>query len=452
METKVKSAIQSVSPHTGKVIRTFTPHSRQDVEEMLRGLTNAQREWSHSSFQERSHALREVARRLRQQKLKLAEIAHQEMGKQMGEAVAEVEKCATCCDYYAERGPDFLAPEPVATEARKSYVHFAPLGVVLAIMPWNFPFWQAVRCAAPAIMAGNAVILKHASNVTNCALELQEIFAGIFPGGPLFGTAIIGGAAALDMISFPEVAAVSFTGSTPVGKKVAEAAGRHLKKSVLELGGSDAYLVLADADLDRAAFSCAFSRLINAGQSCIAAKRFIVEAPAHDRFVDLLADQMKRMSLAPLAREDLRRELQEQVDASVKEGARLVMGGGIPAGDGFFYPATVLAEVRPGMTVFDQETFGPVAAVVKAKSRDEAITLANQSSFGLGAAVFTQTVLEGERIARDLLEAGNCFVNTYVRSDARLPFGGMKESGLGRELSYFGVREFTQPKTVYIAP
>ncbi len=448
MDTKVK--IQSVDPHTGRLVRSFNHHTKGEVEQMLKSLATSQANWMETSFLVRSHALRELARRLREQKLKLAEIAHQEMGKLIGEAVAEVEKCAVCCDYYAERGPHFLAPEPVSTEARKSYVHYAPMGVVLAIMPWNFPYWQVVRCAAPALMAGNTVILKHASNVTSCALELQEIFAGLFEKGPLLETAIVSGVAALDMISFPEVAAVSFTGSTPVGRKVAEAAGRNLKKAVLELGGSDPYVVLADADLEKAAFACAFSRLINAGQSCVAAKRFIVEDAVVERFVELLADQMRRMSVAPLARQDLRDELHQQVEKSVQNGARLVMGGKIPAGDGFYYPATVLRDVIPGMPAFDEELFGPVAAVIRAKSREEAIRLANQTSYGLGAAIFTQSVLEGERIARDRLEAGNCFVNTWVRSDSRLPFGGMKESGLGRELSHFGIREFTHPKTIYV--
>jgi succinate-semialdehyde dehydrogenase/glutarate-semialdehyde dehydrogenase len=384
-----------------------------------------------------------------------------EMGKPVAQGRGEADKCASCCDYYAEHAERFLAPERVETDAARSYVAFEPIGPVLAVMPWNFPFWQVFRFAAPALMAGNVALLKHASNVTGCALAIEEILHSAGLPRDAFRTLLLASSRVDAVVAAPEVAAVTLTGSTPAGRAVAARAGVCLKKSVLELGGSDAYLVLDDADVAAAAEVCASSRLINGGQSCIAAKRFVVVEPVLPEFVRRLVERMeaRRMGepleegteLGPQARHDLRDELHRQVEKSVARGARVRLGCELPPGPGAFYPASVLDEVRPGMPAFDEELFGPVAAVVPARNEVDAIRLANQSVFGLGAAVFTRDLERGERIARHELQAGSCFVNAHVRSDPRLPFGGVKESGYGRELSAFGIREFVNVKTVWLA-
>jgi succinate-semialdehyde dehydrogenase/glutarate-semialdehyde dehydrogenase len=353
-----------------------------------------------------------------------------------------------------------VAPQDVATDAGRSFVAFEPLGVVLAVMPWNFPFWQVFRFAAPALVAGNAAVLKHASNVPACALAIEEVFASAgFPPG-LFRTLLIGSGRVEGVLEDVRVRAATLTGSTPAGRSIAAKAGALLKKTVLELGGSDPYLILADADVDAAAATCASSRLVNGGQSCIAAKRFIVDRRVAGAFAERLTARMAgaRMGdpaaedteLGPLARHDLRDELHEQVRKSVAMGARLLLGGKVPDGPGAFYPATVLAGVRKGMPAADEELFGPVAAILEAEDDDDAIRIANDSPFGLGAAVFTRDRGKGERIAQTRLDAGCCFVNDFVRSDPRLPFGGVKESGYGRELGEFGIREFVNIKTVYV--
>jgi succinate-semialdehyde dehydrogenase/glutarate-semialdehyde dehydrogenase len=327
-------------------------------------------------------------------------------------------------------------------------------------MPWNFPFWQVFRFAAPALMAGNVGILKHASNVSGCALAIQDLFREAGFPEPAFRTVLVGSERVASIIEAAEVKAVTLTGSTPAGQSVASRAGAVLKKTVLELGGSDPYVVLEDADLESAAETCVTSRLINSGQSCIAAKRFIVVEPVRRRFEELFVERMRArkvgdplepgVDLGPLARHDLRDSVHKQVEATVRAGARVLLGGKLPEGKGAFYPPTVLADVRKGMAAFDEEVFGPVAAIVPARDEDEAVKLANDSPFGLGAAVFTRDVARGERVAARALEAGNCFVNAFVRSDPRLPFGGIKESGYGRELSHFGIREFVNIKTVYV--
>jgi len=383
------------------------------------------------------------------------------MGKPVRQGRAEVEKCATVCGYYAERAEGFLETETVATEARRSFVAYRPLGVVLAVMPWNFPFWQVFRFAAPALMAGNAGVLKHASNVCGCALAIEDVFAAAgFPRG-VFRTLLIGSGAVGSVISHPAIKAVTLTGSAAAGRAVARAAAEHLKKTVLELGGSDPYVVLDDADVELAASVCAESRLINAGQSCIAAKRFVVVESRVRDFLGLLVERMRRSSVGdpldeatdvgPLARLDVRDEVHRQVMQSVERGAKCILGGRIPAGTGAFYPPTVLVDVAKGMSARDDELFGPVAAVISARDEEEAIRVANDTSFGLGAAVFTRDLERGERIAERRIDAGSCFVNAFVKSDPRLPFGGVKESGYGRELSYFGIREFVNVKTVYVA-
>jgi succinate-semialdehyde dehydrogenase / glutarate-semialdehyde dehydrogenase len=383
-----------------------------------------------------------------------------EMGKPLAQGRAEAEKCAWVCRYYADNGASFLGHEAVATEATKSFVSFQPIGVVLAVMPWNFPLWQVFRFAAPALMAGNAGLLKHSSNVSGSALSIEEILHGAGIPRDLFRTLLLPAARVSALIESPEIKAVTLTGSTPAGQSVAAKAGQMLKKTVLELGGSDPYVVLEDADLDAAAEASVASRLINSGQSCIAAKRFIVVASVHDQFAELYVDKMKKKHLGdpleagvdvgPQARRDLRDDLHSQVHRSIDQGARKLLGCQVPEGPGAFYPPSVLAGVTPGMPAFDEELFGPVAALISADDERHAIALANQSSFGLGAAVFTRDVERGERIAAEEIEAGSCFVNTFVRSDPRLPFGGIKESGYGRELSAFGIREFVNIKTVYV--
>jgi succinate-semialdehyde dehydrogenase/glutarate-semialdehyde dehydrogenase len=408
---------------------------------------------------ERADRLRAAARILRAGKDGYARTMALEMGKPLAQGVAEAEKCATACDYYAEHAEDFLADEPRESDATRSYVRFEALGPVLAIMPWNFPFWQVFRFAAPALVAGNAGLLKHAPNVSRCALEIEHVFreAG-FPDG-LFRTVLLDVARVGDVIADARVRAVTLTGSDRAGGRVAEQAGRHLKKVVLELGGSDPFIVLEDADLERAANTAADARLINSGQSCIAAKRFIVVDRIANRFLELFTAEMgarkvgdpfdPTTQVGPQARLDLRANLHRQVQQSVTAGAQVLLGGQLPEGPGAFYPPSVLVAVQRGMPVFDEETFGPVAAVIRAKVEAHAIGIANASAYGLGASLWTEDRERGDRLAREL-EVGSVFVNGLVKSDPRLPFGGVKRSGYGRELSEFGLREFVNIKTVWV--
>ena len=403
----------------------------------------------------------EAANTLRRKKEQYGKLITEEMGKPLAEAIAEVEKCAWVCDYYAQYAEQFLKDEPVQTDASHSFVSYRPLGVVLAVMPWNFPFWQVFRFAAPALMAGNAGLLKHASNVPRCAQAIQDLFEESgFPKG-IFTNVYTPGSEVEKIIAHPLVKAVTLTGSGPAGSAVAAAAGRYIKKSVLELGGSDAYLILEDADVAEAAKICATSRLINSGQSCIGAKRFIPLPAVYDDFVEAFKAEMAAAKtgnpmaegtrVGPLARHDLRDELHQQVLKSIAMGATCVLGGQLPPSEGAFYPPTVLTGVLPGMPAWEEELFGPVAAVIRAKDENDAIRIANSSSFGLGAAVFTSDSDRGMRMAREELEAGACFVNGFVKSDPRLPFGGIKLSGYGRELSLHGIREFVNVKSVWVA-
>lgn len=455
-------SIQSVNPSNGKLIKTYPETSATQAEKKIKAAHEAWLSWRETSFSERSGLLRNAGRVLRTRKEEFAALMAREMGKPLREGVAEIEKCARVCDYYAKNGKQFLSDELVETEASKSYVSFQPLGVVLAVMPWNFPFWQVFRFLAPALMAGNCGLLKHASNVPGCALAIADTIqeAG-FPKA-VFQTLLIGSRMVKPVIAHPLVKAVTLTGSTEAGKMVAQQAGSLLKKTVLELGGSDPYIILEDADLEQAAETCAASRLINNGQSCIAAKRFIVVKSVEKKFLQHFTERMAARTygdpleteadLGPMARADLRDVLHRAVLKNIREGANCVLGGKIPKREGThaFYEPTILTGIKKNMSVYTDEIFGPVAAVITVSGQEEAVRVANDSLFGLGAAVFTRNIRRGEQIARNGLQAGSCFVNGLVRSDPRLPFGGIRDSGYGRELGVFGIREFVNIKTVWV--
>jgi len=453
--------LESLNPASGELIATYDEMSPEQVDEALVGCHNAFLEWSQTTFEHRAELLAKVAGLLRERRDELARLMTHEMGKPITQARAEVDKCAWVCDYYAQNAEDSLSPEIIETDAAKSYVSFEPLGVVLAIMPWNFPFWQVLRFAAPALMAGNTAALKHASNVQGCALAIEALFRDAGYPDSTFRTLVLGNRVAGVAIEHPKVQAVTLTGSTPAGRKVASLAGSLLKKTVLELGGSDPYVILEDADLDLAVAACVTGRILNTGQSCIAAKRFVVPDAIREEFETRLVELMRRRKVGdpmrdetevgPMARADLRGELHDQVERSLQAGARCLLGGDVPEGPGAFYPPTVLTDVTAGMAAYEEELFGPVAAVLPVVDEEEAIRVANDTAFGLGAAVFTRNVARGEEIARKRLQAGSCFVNAFVKSDPRLPFGGIKGSGYGRELGSFGIREFVNIKTVYIA-
>ena len=448
--------VESVNPTTGRVIARYERHASGELERRVQQAADEQRVWRETAFDDRAARFRSIARRLRERAPVIAELVASEMGKPREQGLAEARKCASVCDYYAAHAEALLSPLTVPTEAKASRVVYRPLGLILGLMPWNFPFWQVFRFAAPTLMAGNAAVLRHASNVTGCALAIEELFREA--EAPL--TLVLTEKSDVPrLIEDARIKAVTLTGSTAAGRDVAAAAGRALKKTVLELGGSDAYVILADADLDAAVEVCVMSRLINSGQSCIAAKRFIVEAPLHDRFVEAFIAAMRKKraadpldpaaDLGPLAQARTRERLHRQVQQSVAAGAQCVLGGEVPDLQGFFYPPTVLMAVRPGMAAFDEEVFGPVAAIAAADDADAAIALANHSRYGLGAAVFTRDSARAQEIADRRLEAGNCFINDFVRSDPRLPFGGIKDSGYGRELGAFGIKEFVNVKTVW---
>ncbi|PID79013.1 succinate-semialdehyde dehydrogenase [bacterium DOLJORAL78_65_58] len=452
--------MKAINPATGAIVKEYTPHTDAEVSAILQAVEAAFPAWRATGLDARARLLRNAATLLRERADRYGRLITTEMGKALKESVAEVNKCAWVCDYYADTAADHLADQAIASDAGESFLTFRPIGPVLAVMPWNFPFWQVFRFAAPGLMAGNVGLLKHASNVPGCALAIEEIFRDAGYPADVFRTLLIGGSRVADVIAAPEVKAVTLTGSTPAGREVAAAAGRAIKKTVLELGGSDPYLILEDANLDQAAGACVAGRLLNSGQSCIAAKRFIVVAEVADAFTRLVCEKMAARKLGdplaadtdlgPMARADLRDELHQQVTDSVRAGARVLLGGQVPAGDGAYYPATVLVDVQPGMPAYDEEMFGPVAAIIRVADEAEAIRVANDTVFGLGAAVFTRDEARGRRIARDELQAGCCFVNDFVKSDPRLPFGGIKESGYGRELHALGIREFVNQKTVQV--
>jgi len=453
--------LTAVNPANGTIIRAFYENSAQEIEDKVSAAHRAFLTWRETTFPQRVEKLRNASKLLTIKKEEYAVLMATEMGKPIRDGRAEIEKCAWVCDYYADNALTALQPETIRTDARRSYIFFKPLGVILAIMPWNYPFWQVFRFAAPALMAGNAVVLKHASNVPGCSLAIEEIFKTAGFPETLFQNVLLSSDRVDRLVAQPLIRAVTLTGSQAAGRAVATGAGDVLKKTVLELGGSDPYIILEDADLDKTVESCVASRLLNSGQSCIAAKRFVVVEAVRKKFEDMLVAKMEQKKMGnpleedteigPQARTDLRDDLHRQVRQSIEKGARCLLGGRRPSGDGAFYPATVLGSVQKGMPAFDEETFGPVAAVIAVKDEAAAIRTANDTPFGLGAAVFTGDVRRGERIAAEELEAGNCFVNAFVKSDPRLPFGGIKQSGYGRELSHYGIKEFVNIKTVYVA-
>jgi len=453
--------IETRNPATGGVLQEYAVHSKPDVDARLAAAHGRFETWKDTAIADRAKAVSGMAAYFRREKGRLATLMTTEMGKPIVEAEAEIEKCAWCCDYYAENAHRQLADETVSTNATRSYVAFRPLGVVLAIMPWNFPFFQVIRFAVPAIMAGNVAVLKHAANVTGCGLELERVFAACgFPDG-VFSTLVVPGSEMASIIRDPIIAAVTFTGSEQAGATVASTAAGALKKTVLELGGSDAYIVLADADVAAAAQTAVRARFQNGGQSCIAAKRFIVHADVYEQFLTAFTDRAKSLvvgnpleratQVGPLAREDLLIDIDRQVRATSALGARIATGGKRLDGPGSFYEPTIVADVTTGMPMFDEETFGPAAAVIRARDTDHAIELANASMYGLGGNLWTRDVGSAEAIAARL-QSGAVFINGMTASDPRLPFGGVKRSGYGRELSSFGIREFTNVQTIWIGP
>lgn len=450
----------TVDPATGKPGPVYDGHTIPEAKAIVSDARFAWESWKKTDFKLRAKHMREAARVLRRRSDELCALMTAEMGKTLTEGQAEIEKCAHTCEVLAEEAEGYLKPIPVDMDGPKGLVAFRPIGVVLAVMPWNFPFWQVIRFAAPALMAGNVGVLKHASNVPGCALALEEVFTEADFPPDVFRTLLIPGKDVQAIIEDPNIAAVTLTGSVVAGKSVAAAAGAVLKKTVLELGGSDAYVVLDDADADHAAEIAATARMVNGGQSCIAGKRFVVVPEVRAAFEDALVRHMgafamgdprdKATRLGPMQSVHARDDIHKQVQASVKAGARLLLGGEVPEVPGAWYPATVLGGVKPGMPAYDEEVFGPVSAIIEAKDEADAIRIANDSEYGLGSGVLTRDLKRGERIAVEELEVGMAFVNQNVRSDPRLPFGGVKHSGYGRELTAFGIREFCNIKSVLV--
>jgi succinate-semialdehyde dehydrogenase/glutarate-semialdehyde dehydrogenase len=457
---QTREKLQTVNPATGEPGQSYDKHSADEAHAAAAAARKAYLQWRRTSFAERSAVIRKAAEVLRARKDEFANLMTEEMGKTLAEGRAEVEKCAVNCDWFAEHAQYYLANEPVDTGEGETFVTFNPIGVVLAVMPWNFPFWQVFRFAAPALMAGNGALLKHASNVPGCALAIEEVFHEAGVPRDLFRTLLIGSGDVEDLIKDDNIAAVTLTGSVAAGRSVATAAGSVLKKSVLELGGSDAYLILEDADIAAAAKVAATARMVNGGQSCIAGKRFIVLRSVLEPFEKALTDAMRGFEmgdprkegtkLGPMQSIEARDEIHAQVSESARKGARVLTGGKIPDRPGAWYPPTVLTNVLPGQPAHDDEVFGPVAAIITAETEEEAISIANESEFGLGSGVLTSNLDRGRRIASEELEAGLSFVNDNVRSDPRAPFGGVKHSGFGRECSAYGIREFVNIKTVHV--
>ena len=454
--------LQTVNPATGEPGRTYDKHSIEDAHAAAAAALDAQRAWRRTSFADRAEIIRKAAAVLRSRGDEFARLMTEEMGKTRTEGLAEVEKCAFHCEWFADHAAAYLANEPIDVGGEEAFVAFNPIGVVLAVMPWNFPFWQVFRFAAPALMAGNGALLKHASNVPGCALAIEEVLHQAGVPRDLFRTLLLDSKHVDVLIKDENVAAVTLTGSVAAGRSVATSAGSVLKKCVLELGGSDAYVILEDADIEAAAKIAATARMVNGGQSCIAGKRFVVVRSILEPFEKAMVKAMRDYAmgdptaegtkLGPMQSVKARDEIHEQVRGSVAHGAKLLLGGEVPDRAGAWYPATVLTNVRPGQPAHDEEVFGPVAAIIAADDEHDAIRIANDSEFGLGSGVLTSDLDRGRRIAAEELEAGMSFVNENVRSDPRAPFGGVKHSGYGRECSSFGIREFVNVKTVHVKP
>jgi succinate-semialdehyde dehydrogenase/glutarate-semialdehyde dehydrogenase len=457
-----RNQIQTVNPATGEPGRSYDWNTIDEGHAAARAAHDAFVRWRQTNFAERSAAIRRAGEILRARKDEFARLMSEEMGKTLEDGRAEVEKCAFQCDWFADRAEEYLREEPVDIGGGEAFVTFNPMGVVLAVMPWNFPFWQVFRAAAPALMAGNGMLLKHASNVPGCALAIEEVLHQAGVPNDLFRTLLVPSSEVEALIKDDNVAAVTLTGSVAAGRSVATAAGSVLKKCVLELGGSDAYVVLEDADIQAAAKVAATARMVNGGQSCIAGKRFIVVRPILEDFERALVEAMRGYEvgdpvregtkLGPMQSEKARDQIHKQVEESIAHGARLLLGGKVPGRPGAWYPATVLTDVRSGQPAHDEEVFGPVAAIIAAEDEQDAIRIANDSEFGLGSGVLTSDLDRGRRIAAEELDAGLSFVNENVRSDPRTPFGGVKHSGYGRECSAYGIREFVNIKTVHVKP
>jgi succinate-semialdehyde dehydrogenase/glutarate-semialdehyde dehydrogenase len=454
--------IQTVNPATGEPGKSYDATTMLVARDAAHAARKAFEEWRRTSFAERSKALHKAAEILRARKDEFARLMTDEMGKTFTDGRAEVEKCAVNCDWFADHAEQYLANEPVDFDGEEAFVTFNPIGVVLAVMPWNFPFWQVFRAAAPALMAGNGMLLKHASNVPGCALAIEEVLRQAGVAHDLFRSLLLPSREVEALIKDENIAAITLTGSVAAGRSVATAAGSVLKKCVLELGGSDAYVILEDADVEAAAKVAATARMVNGGQSCIAGKRFIVVRSILEPFENAMVEAMRAYEMDDPAKEDTklgpmqsikaRDEIHRQVTQSVERGARLLLGGKVPDRPGAWYPATVLSDVRPGQPAHDEEVFGPVASVIAAEDEADAIRIANASEFGLGSGVLTADLDRGRRIASQELEAGLSFVNENVRSDPRAPFGGVKHSGYGRECSGYGIKEFVNIKTVHVKP
>ncbi len=451
--------ISTINPATEKTTKTYSEFNDKKLDKILKDVTRASIDWQQTSIRSRSKCMRRAGKVLKKKKNELAKLITIEMGKPITQAVAEIEKCAIVCEHYATNGNHILADNSYPSDATDSFVQYKPLGTVLAVMPWNYPFWQVFRFAAPALVAGNTAVLKHASNVPNCALAIEKVF--IDSGFPknVFRTILISGKGTEKLLSDERIHAVTLTGSEKAGSKIGAKAGANIKKAVMELGGSDAFIVLPDADLERAIEVGIKARYQNTGQSCIAAKRFILDECIADEFIERFVEKTKSLNignpqkektyLGPMARSDLRNTVHKQVNSSIRFGAKLILGGKISSRPGYYYPATILDHVKPGMRAYEEEVFGPVASMIRVRNIDEAIKLANDSRYGLGSSIWSRNTKKAKKYAENL-QAGATFVNEMVKSDPRLPFGGIKKSGYGRELSELGLREFVNIKTVYI--
>ena len=451
--------LDSINPKNNQLIDSWDIHSVDEVNDILDKANSAFFEWKNTQLSFRINCLESISELLRDRSKEYGVLMSDEMGKPLSQGIAEIEKCAWLCDYFSQNAPDFLSSKNIETDNHKSLITFQPIGLVLGVMPWNFPFWQVFRFAVPSLIVGNGAVLKHASNVQGCAIAIENCFidAGYYEN--IFSNLRIPGNRVDTVIENPNIAAVTLTGSTSAGRAVAKKAGECLKKTVLELGGSDPYVIFDDADIDTAVDACIAGRILNTGQSCIAAKRLIVTKRNEAEFIEKLknklslktmGDPLDDVDIGPMVSQSAREEVKDQVKRTIESGATLVAGGTKPDIEGSYYPLTILTGVKPGMAAFDEEIFGPVFTVVSAKDNDEAINLANKTEFGLGSAIFTKNIKKGEEIAKTKMQSGVCCVNDFVKSDPRLPFGGIKMSGYGRELSNYGMMEFVNIKTIVV--